>query len=100
VVETSLSVLICGMGRVDSLRICLVGMHGQGSGHERGALVGSWTANTFGETLLGTCELEGAIEKPCCDRLVIHHRKCIHDKIEIFVVITECVQSLQNVKLF
>jgi hypothetical protein len=48
--------------------------------------VGSWTADTLGETLVGTCKLEEAIEKPCSDFLSIHHRKCIHDRLEIFLV--------------
>jgi hypothetical protein len=39
--------------------------------------------DTSGETSVGTHKLEEVIEKPCSNLLVIHHRKCIHDRMKI-----------------
>jgi hypothetical protein len=52
--------------------------------HKRGPLVGSWTTGSSGETSVGTCKLDEAIEKSCSDLLDIYNRKCIHDRMEIF----------------
>jgi hypothetical protein len=69
-VEASLGVPIGSVGRVDSLRICLVGNAWvrkwtlqRTKRYKRGALVGSWTTDTSGETSVGTHKLEEAIEK-------------------------------------
>jgi hypothetical protein len=51
--------------------------------HKRGLLV-VLDALTSDETSVGSCKLEEVIKKPCSDLLVIHHRKCIHGRIEIF----------------
>jgi hypothetical protein len=76
---------------VDSLGIHLVGnawREEAGSckphGTKRGLLVGSWTTGSSGETSVGTCKLDEAIEKSCSDLLDIYNRKCIHDRMEIF----------------
>jgi hypothetical protein len=46
--------------------------------------VGSWAADTFGETLVGTHKLGEVIEKSYGDLLAIHYMKCIHGRMEIF----------------
>jgi hypothetical protein len=52
-------------------------------------------------------KLDKTIERPCGDLLIIHHRKCIHSRMEIFsspmggeiTTHGECVPPLQSVKL-
>jgi hypothetical protein len=40
--------------------------------------------NTSGETSVGMLQAREAIEISYSDLLVIHHRKCIHGRMEIF----------------
>jgi hypothetical protein len=50
--------------------------------HKRGLLVGC-NAHTGGKPQWVCYNLDETIEKPCSDLLVIHHRTCIHGRMEI-----------------
>jgi hypothetical protein len=50
---------------------------------QEGVSRGEWYNSPSGETLVGMYKLEEAMKKPCSNLLVVHHRKCKHDMVDI-----------------